>query len=116
MQPLQRPQSPQLTPEQLAAMDHYSLLMARKGADQGMQNRLAPYEHRAYAREAVTDNPLYAPFLAGAIPAYQIKKMITGEGRSQPSMEHVLQGLLGVGEGIAARGQGAYNKLLGLLR
>jgi hypothetical protein len=110
MQPQQLPQGLlNLTPEQLAAMDHYSLLIARKGASPQQQNLLAPYEHRAYAREAVADNPLHAPFLAGAIPAYQLKKLLTGEGRSQPSMEHVYQGLAGVGEGV-------YNKLLGLLR
>jgi hypothetical protein len=116
MQPLQRPQSPQLTPEQLAAMDHAALYMARYRASPEQQNQLANYEHRAFAREATQENLFNALPIAAGSMAYPFYKMLISSGRSDPSFGQVGQGLLGVGEGIAARGQGAYNKLLGLLR
>lgn len=82
--------------------DQLSLLAARKLArDQEEQDRLAGYEHRAYARETVADNPLMALSLLIATPAYQVAKL-TGltSGRSAPSAWQMGQGLLGIGEGL----------------
>lgn len=74
--------------------------------DQETQNLLAPYEHRAYAREIVAENPLMALGLLGAIPGYQIKKLVKKGllnqpySRSEPSMEQVKQGYMGLWEGL----------------
>lgn len=86
----------------LAGMDHYQLYALRDIAKrQDLQDLLAAYEHRAYAREAVGDNPLMALSIATAAPLYQIGKL-TGmvPGRSSPSLSQLGQGLTGVGEGL----------------
>ncbi len=45
----------------LAGLDQVELLRRRKLAkSRELQNALAGYEHRAYARETVQDNPLMA--------------------------------------------------------
>lgn len=67
--------------------------------DRGQQNQVAPYEHRAYARENVT-NPLNALQMAVQIPGYQAFKAINGNSRSDPSWSQVGQGLLGTWEGL----------------
>ena len=65
--------------------------------------RIAPYEHRAYAREQVTQNPLMAPVYGMLVPGYLAMKMLTGPGRGTPaSMDQLKQGLLGTGEGFLA--------------
>lgn len=88
------------SPDQLSKLNHSTLYSARRGAPREVQNLLAPYEHRAFAREATQENPLLAlPIAAGAL-AYQPYKMITGKSRSDPSLDQVGQGLLGVGEGL----------------
>lgn len=84
--------------------DLYQLRM--KTTDPLQQALIAPYEHRAYAREQVRDNPLNAPLYAGAlIPGYQAAKMaklISSDSTSTaPSWDQVTQGLTGVGEGLA---------------
>lgn len=88
-----------------ASADWLSLLHARKQArDQSQQDMLAGYEHRAYAREAVKDQPWMALSLLAATPAYQIAKVLrTTNSRSAPSLSQMGQGLLGIGEGLATR-------------
>jgi hypothetical protein len=69
-----------------------------------MQALLSPYEHRAFAREEVSQNPLSAIPLAGAIPAYQLQKLLTGAGaRTPPSLDQMKQGYLGIWEGLNGR-------------
>jgi hypothetical protein len=98
-----------LSPEELAQLSHAALYMARARAPKEQQNQLAGYEHRAFAREATQENPLLAlPIAAGAV-GYPLYKMLMSPGRSDPSLNQVGQGLLGVGEGVS-------NRLRALLR
>jgi hypothetical protein len=85
--------------EELSKTDHSTLYAARSYANQSGQNKIAPYEHRAFAREAVKDNPLMAIPIAAGIPSYQVYKAIMG-ARSKASWSQVGQGLLGIGEGL----------------
>lgn len=80
---------------------HSKLYQVREGASQEEQNLLAPYEHRAFAREVVQENPLMALPVAAAIPIYAAGKA-TGiiKARSEPSLEEVKQGFIGLGEGL----------------
>ena|SRR5690242_8543791 len=72
------------------------------------QKFLAPYEHRAYAREYASQNPVMGLGLLGAIPSYQAAKGLglvgSRTGFSDP-LNQMKQGYMGMGEG-----------LLGLLR
>jgi len=94
-------------PEDLARMEQWQLLGLRKQyKDQPTQDQLAGYEHRAYAREAVADNPFMAISELAATPIYQVAKLLprklTGlRSRSNPSWSQMGQGLLGIGEGLS---------------
>lgn len=94
------------TDEELANLDQQTLLgMRRVNSSQPDQNLLANYEHRAFARETVAEDPLMAPLLGVAIPAYSIAKALpkslTGNrSRSEPSLEQVRQGFNGIGDGM----------------
>lgn len=83
----------------LAKLSHALLYSAREKASPEQQNRLAKYEHRAFAREAVEENPLMALPVATSIPLYQAYKVLKG-ARSDASLSQIGQGLLGVGEGL----------------
>lgn len=89
--------------EELGNMDHASLYMLRERLkDKAAQNALAGWEHRAFGREAVANNPLLAAPIALATPLYQASKLIPGLGsRSDASWEQTLQGWRGVGDGLA---------------
>jgi hypothetical protein len=89
----------------LATMDHHSLLQlrAKAGKNQKLQDQISPYEHRAFARESAADNPWMALPLAVSTLAYQPYKMITGRSRSKPSLDQLLQGFTGIGEGLKSR-------------
>ncbi len=89
-------------PKQMARMSWDDLYMMRldpslQGRD--TQNLIAPYEHRAYAREQVRDNLGKAGLMALMIPGYQAFKSVKGRSRSGASLDQIQQGLLGVGEG-----------------
>lgn len=88
--------------EDMATAPHEQLYMARYGAkDQELQDLLAAYEHRAFAREATRDNPLMAVPIAASIPIYQLAKLFGAtNARSSPSLFQAGQGLLGIGEGL----------------
>ena len=91
-----------LGPQQLAALDHASLYAARDYVPKDQQGIISPYEHRAFAREATTENPwMGLPIAAGTL-AYQPYKMLMGQSRSGASLDQVGQGLAGVGEGLWA--------------
>ena len=89
-----------LNASQLGSMDHASLYGARQYVPKEQQNKISPYEHRAFAREATQENPwLGLPIAAGTL-AYQPYKMLTGQSRSGASLDQVTEGLKGVGEGL----------------
>lgn len=84
---------------------HSDLYQARfKYPDQTSQQMLAPYEHRAFAREFAQESPaLAAVSLPFAIPAYAMYKTLgLSQSRSGPSLEQVKQGYLGLHEGLKA--------------
>lgn len=117
----------ELTPESLAAslqsipsdvlnqLDHALLYQAREHAPEEAQNRLAAPEHRAFAREATTENPLMAVPIALATLAYQPYKMVTGRSRSDAGLSQVAAGLTGVGEGLSAYAGGKLDLLKGMI-
>lgn len=72
----------------------------RKTNDPKLQELLAPYEHRAYARETVADQPWMAPVFPPMIAGYQLLKAARGGARTKPSMAQVGHGLLGTWEGL----------------
>lgn len=65
------------------------------------QAEIAPYEHQAFARESVSQNPLMAPSLAVATPAYTLAKLLgLQKARSPASWDEVGAGYRGIGQGI----------------
>jgi hypothetical protein len=100
---------PDLSEEEMSGMSFQELLDLRnkyKG-NKEKQIAIAPFEHRAYARETVKDNPHLAPVFAGVlIPGYQLAKVhgvapTTGDDEPTPaSIKQVTEGLKGVGEGL----------------
>lgn len=81
-----------------------------------MQNQIAPAEHQAFAREFATESPLSAAVsLPFAIPAYTLSKYLglTQGSRSQPSLEEVLSGYKGLGQGLLQAGTQELSGLLG---
>ena len=69
--------------------------------DPAQQALLAPYEHRAYAREEVAANPLMAPVFAAMVPGYQMMKLAgIGGARTPPSWSELGQGWMGTYEGL----------------
>jgi len=94
--------------DQLGQMSWDELIELRKTIDKDhkIQQRLAPFEHRAWAREQVADNPLTAPAYALMVPGYQLAKAagaVFDSGQTPPTWDQMKQGLLGVGEGLARR-------------
>lgn len=96
-----------LDQEQLAKSDWGTLLELRKSLERNdpRQAEIAPFEHRAYARMQVAENPLVAPVMAAMIPGYQLQKMLPKEwtgnrSRTDPSLEQMKQGFIGIGEGV----------------
>lgn len=102
-----------LTDDQLAKMpwDELNKLRAVYRGQQD-QLRLAPYEHRAYAREQVQQNPSMAPIYGLMTPGYQALKLATGgEGSRTPaSLAELKQGWLGTGEGLLAGIRNLYQR------
>ena len=79
------------------------LRMRNQTVDPSAQALIAPYEHRAYAREQVAENPLMAPVYSGLlIPGYQAGKA-TGllSARTPASWDEFMGGQRGVAEGLA---------------
>jgi hypothetical protein len=87
-----------------AGMSHSELMMLRNQypGTSNMQNVLAPYEHRAFAREQAQNKPISTaitmPFL---IPGYTAAKALGLHGaRSEPSLDQIKQGYTGLAEGL----------------
>lgn len=89
-----------LSGNDLAQIPHALLYSARAKVPRDQQNLISPYEHRAFAREATMENPMMALPIAASVIPYQLYKAIDGSSRSTPSIDQVLQGFLGVGEGL----------------
>jgi hypothetical protein len=65
---------------------------------------LAPYEHRAFAREFTRDNPWFAPAMPALPLGYAAMKAATAPFsndplRTPPSLSQIGQGMMGIGEG-----------------
>lgn len=90
------------TPQRLKQLSHADLynLRAKYQGNQEAQDLISAYEHRAFAREAIAEDLGRTLPIAAGIPAYHLYKQVTGAGRSNPSLEQVKQGFIGVGEGL----------------
>jgi hypothetical protein len=72
--------------------------------DDPLQQLIAPFEHRAFAREQAQTSPLSTaitmPFM---IPGYAMMKALgLQSGRTPASIEQVKQGYIGLHEGLKA--------------
>ena len=100
-----------LSDDQLEAMDHGSLLMMRAKFKQDMnaQDRLAPFEHQAFAREYVKENPVSGTAaLLAAVPLYYAAKLLNiapkGDGpQTAASFDQVSHGYKGIAQGLGIR-------------
>jgi hypothetical protein len=93
------------TPQKLKGLSHselYNLREKYKG-NQEAQDLISAYEHAAFAKEAVQENPAMALPIAVAIPAYNAYKQFTGKGRSNPSWNQVAMSYEGLVEGLRKR-------------
>lgn len=92
------------TSDQLAGLSWDQLVAIRNtNPDPQLQQLIAPYEHRAFAREQSRDYPWRAPGIALAlVPGYQGAKA-TGlmTGRTPASWDEFMAGEHGVAEGLA---------------
>lgn len=91
--------------EELASMPWDTLVEMRlQSQDPKLNQLLAPYEHRAYARETVAEKPWLAPLYTILPFGYQAAKLAGYKGwddRATPaSLEQLKGGLLGVAEGV----------------
>ena len=74
-----------------------------------IQRILAPYEHKAWARETVRDNPAMAPLMALMVPGYQAMKVgaqalgLSDKEETPPSMQQLSSGFKGIYEGLQQR-------------
>jgi hypothetical protein len=89
------------------SLDELMFMRAQAGKDMNAQQQIAPYEHRAWAREVVGQNPLMALPYAVMIPGYQAAKAVgllqsndPNHPTTRPSWEQLKQGFTGVGEGL----------------
>lgn len=92
------------TKEQMAQMSHSDLIQLRdKNPSKEAQDAIAPYEHRAFAREYVAENPVTGTLgMIGAIPGYQVAKAAgLTKSRSGASVDQAVEAAKGVGEGVA---------------
>lgn len=89
----------------LETMPHSDLLSLRSSIpdDSPLHDKLAPYEHRAFAREYAQENPVLAAIsMPASIPGYSIAKAVgLTSGRSAPSLQAVIQGYAGLAEGLS---------------
>lgn len=91
-----------------AKASHAELLATRSKIDRKdkeLQNKLAPLEHRAFAREFATESPIKASVsLPFAIPLYTASKALglQPNARSDASIEEMMQGYKGLVEGVLA--------------
>lgn len=89
---------------ELDKMSHSDLVKLRDSLPDNdpRQKTLAPYEHQAFAREWVKENPALATAsLAAAIPAYTAGKAVGAVGSRTPaSTDEIAAGFRGVAQGL----------------
>src|SRR5438445_755337 len=99
-----------MDPNALAKMPWLDLIQMRaRTQDPTQQAMLAPYEHRAYAREEVAQNPLMALPYAFMVPGYQALKLMGAGARTPPSLDELGQGWTGTLEGLKQAMRAAYD-------
>ena len=85
-------------------MSHADLLSLRNSLanDDPRHREIAPFEHRAFAREWAQESPLLASAsLPFAIPAYTAAKALGAvSARSPASLDEMTEGYRGLGEGL----------------
>lgn len=88
---------------EMEKMSHSELYLARqKAKTPEEQKHIAPYEHRAFAREYTAENPVTGAIgLAAAIPLYQAYKAVGSDSRTGVQMQQVGEGYKGIGEGLS---------------
>lgn len=89
--------------DKMAEMSHGDLYSLRaKLKTKEAQDIVAPYEHRAFTREYVEENPVTGTLgMVAAIPAYQaLKSAGQTSSRSGASLEQAKQAAIGVAEGV----------------
>jgi hypothetical protein len=86
----------------LARMPHAELVKLRRGASPEEQARLAPFEHRAFAREWAQESPVAATVsLPFAIPAYTAAKALgLQKARSPASLGEMAHGFRGMFDAV----------------
>lgn len=95
-----------LAPSQMEQMPWDQLYQMRLKARDNpqLQALIAPYEHRAYAREQVAQNALTAPLWAILPAGYQAAKalhLMPSDSMSTPaSLNQLTQGMAGVWDGL----------------
>jgi len=106
---IEKPKIP--SEKELAKMDLDSIIKLRfayKG-DLEAQEKLAPYDHRAFMRETVKKNPLTAPAFAILVPGYEVAKSIgldvstTDEPATPASIKSMSEGFRGIVEGLGGK-------------
>jgi hypothetical protein len=101
------------TEEDMISMNWQDLYNLRQGKSPEEQNRIAPYEHRAFAREYIKENPEAAIVMPGMIYAYNIAKGLgISKGRSDAGPKAIAEALKGWLEGIGGATKEGVNKLL----
>jgi hypothetical protein len=80
------------------------------------QNRLSPFEHRAFVRYATTESgPLMGGLIAGSALPYYLAKRLSSDNmgaRSDPSLKQVGYGIEGFGLGLKDWGSEKLNRFL----
>jgi hypothetical protein len=80
------------------------------------QSLVAPYEHQAYAREMVQENPFNAAWLTPFVPGYALAKYFNllpvDEKTTKPSWEQISHGWNGISQGL---GGGIGGRIMGAL-
>lgn len=108
----------------LEGLDHATLSMMRDKLKGGSpeDQQLAPYEHQAFARQWVGENPLLAaPSLAIASPLYYLAKQkpilvaaqslgLVGPGATPASLEQLKRSYAGIGQGLMSNLQGLLSR------
>lgn len=85
----------------LPSRSHADLYSLRDKLSPADQEQVAPYEHRAFAREVVADSPLMALSLFAGVPLYQTAKLLgLSKARTKPSLDQLKQAYIGIGEGL----------------
>lgn len=80
---------------------HANLFNARESGDPLTASLLAPFEHQAFAREWVKEDPKNLVSLLASIPAYQLYKLAFRPPNTTPaSLDQMFAGYRGMMQGL----------------